>query len=129
MSDTKINTWTDEIRAPFNETGESGGDFWYVLSTLEHEKPMSFTYFLSKISNGYGCTIHEGLGFSLENDWDDPSEFDDVSFFAGEKEISLMPTRTFVNLLAIACNQYVAFFPNEQTTVMQLLGRIRDRYA
>lgn len=90
---------------------------------------MSFVFFLGRVAEGFGCTVHEGLGFSLENDWDDPSAFDGVAFFVGGHESSVMPTGVFVQLLAVACEHYVDSTADDAATVLQLLDRIRSRYT
>ena len=64
-----------------------GRDLYDIIySTLSNDK-MSYISFVKMASEGSGFFPSEGTGYSLDEDWDDPSEFVEVIFFLGEYEI------------------------------------------
>lgn len=121
--------WTDSLRDVLEESSAAGGDFWYVLQRLEAERPFGWVHLLEQAAQGHGCTIHEGLSFSLERDWDNPEEFDGVSFFFGDRLSSVMSMDEFVRLLHLASTAYVRAFPQHRDSVLAALQRVNLRYA
>lgn len=121
--------WTDNLRGNFKKFGAEGEDLLYLLTRLEKEQSMSLIYMLGQASKGLGVNIHEGLGYVLENNYEDPNDFEGVTFLFGDHESEVMKMDVFLCLLNDACASYIDLNPKEADTVIRLLGLIRERYS
>ncbi len=129
MTDTKAIDWLANLKVTFVERGLAGEDFYYVIKTMVGEGRISFLEMLSSAAQGHGSRVHEGLEFILEEDLDDPDDFDGAIFVIGEYESSILPIIDFVYLIELACRNYAAEFPDDESRVVANLHRIKSRYA
>ncbi|WP_156183768.1 hypothetical protein [Chromobacterium sp. LK1] len=121
--------WICEIREYLDGFGTGGEDLYHVLSSVLLEDKMNYLQFLARASEGHGCHVHEGLGYSLDQDWDFPEDFDEVAFFVGYFESSTLKVSEF--LLAISCisKAYVERHVEDKQAVERYIGKIRSRYS
>jgi len=120
--------WLQFAKDEFGAKNIGGGDFYYLLQTMLSEKRMSFPQLLSGAARGMGCTVHEGLSYSLDQDWDDPSSFNEVVFFVGDVESSTLNVADYLELIEIASNAYLSFFPDDAEEVRRNFEKIVSRY-
>ncbi|WYX52477.1 hypothetical protein WJ977_09755 [Achromobacter xylosoxidans] len=73
--------------------------------------------------------MSEGFSYSLDQNWDDPESFNEVSFFLGEMETSSISVSDYVSLMKIAADIYSAFFPDEGNGVLRSAERLEERYS
>ncbi len=128
MSDG-ANLWLALIKEPFCEMGQGGQDFFYLLEQMIGENKMTFPHLLSNATHGNGCTVHEGLSYSLDQDWDDPRAFDEVVFFIGDMESASLSVMEYLNLIDIACEKYTDIFAEDREHVLDMRKRISVRYS
>ncbi|WP_179280638.1 hypothetical protein [Bordetella genomosp. 1] len=72
--------------------------------------------------------MSEGFFYSLDQDWDDPKDFNEVSFFLGEMETSSISVFDYVSLMKIAARVYATFFPGEASGVLKSAEKLEERY-
>lgn len=58
-----------------------GRDLYDIIYTTLSENKMDYTAFLKMASEGYGFSPSEGFSYALDQDWDIPEEFNEVTFF------------------------------------------------
>ncbi len=92
-------------------------------------KRTNFPAFINEASKGVGFSVGEGHFYSLDQDWDDPEEFNEVSFFLGEVETSSIPVLDYVFLMKIAADVYSDFFPEERDSVLSSAKKLEERYS
>ncbi|CAB3912415.1 hypothetical protein LMG26788_04866 [Achromobacter pulmonis] len=92
-------------------------------------KKIDFPAFIYDASRGFGFTVSEGFSYSLDQNWDDPENFNEVSFFVGEMETSSIPVPDYVSLMKNAADIYSAFFPDEGDSVLRSAERLKERYS
>ena len=80
-------------------------------------------------SEGSGFFPSEGTGYSLDKDWDDPSEFVEVIFFLGEYESATITPQHFIKLMQVISDSYVEAYPKDKATVEHYMSRLRERYS
>ena len=118
----------DAVIATFDSNGAGGRDMFYLLRTLLTEGKMRFPQFISDAAKGHGCTVHEGLSYSLDRDWDSPENFDEVKFFVGDLESSALKIDDFIFLLQTACTAYLAKNPGDHDFVTGNMMHLIKRY-
>uniref|UniRef100_UPI000DA6703B hypothetical protein n=1 Tax=Pseudomonas huaxiensis TaxID=2213017 RepID=UPI000DA6703B len=89
----------------------------------------NFSAFIYDASRGVGFSVSEGFFYSLDQDWDDPGDFSEVSFFLGEVETSSIAVPDYVSLMKIAADVYSAFFPDDGGDVLRSAERLEERYS
>lgn len=129
MNDITATEWLARLETSFDEMGFAGKDFFYLIKTMLIEGRISFIEMLSSASQGIGTRVHEGLEFILEEDLDDPDEFDGVVFIIGERESSVLPIAEYVYLIELLCRAYLLDFASDGSRVLENLNRIRSRYV
>lgn len=100
-------------------------DLHFLLETMYVKKVMSFVSFLSEASDGTGITVSEGHSYSLDQDWDDPDDFDEVSFFHGEMESSSISPEKFIQSLEHIASNYIESEPTHKDIVYEKLNLIK----
>lgn len=120
--------WLLTIKENFDEKGAGGSDFYYLLQTMLNEKKFTFPRLVFDASNGIGCTVHEGLSYALDQDWDHPDDFNEVNFFIGEIESSKLSVDEYIYLMKIASEAYLSFFSIDTESVKRNLERLIFRY-
>ncbi|ASA58219.1 hypothetical protein [Vibrio gazogenes] len=106
-----------------------GRDLYDILYATLSEDKMDYKSFLKMASEGYGYSPAEGFSYTLDQDWDIPEEFDEVTFFLGEYEtISISPNH-FVQLMHYIVDFYIKSYPNDRVFVEQYMAQLRRRYA
>lgn len=120
--------WLVVVEENFDAKGSGGSDFHYLLTTMLREENISFPQLVCDAALGNGCTVHEGLSYSLDQDWDYPDHFDEVCFFVGEIESSSLTIDDYVDLVKIACDSYCRHFSVNAEAVKRNLQRLIHRY-
>ena len=129
MTNENETNWLKSVKDKFIAEGPGGGDFLYLLEIILSEGNANFIQILNQAANGHGCIAHEGLSYSLDQDWDDPSLFDEVTFFVGDNESSTLSINKYLSLIDVACQAYISLFPNEKEIVSENFNRISHRYS
>ncbi|MEX0447421.1 hypothetical protein [Xenorhabdus sp. SGI246] len=106
-----------------------GRDLYEVLYESLYNSKISFTNFLLNASNGYGFSPSEGFGYSLDQNWDVPEDFDGVTFFLGDFESSEITPNQFVILMQYVSDAYIKAFPDSKDTVERHMKALTERYA
>lgn len=122
-------TWLKKLESELNCCGVSYGDFFHLLSSAIVERKINFIGFLSDASRGFGFNVREGLFYLLDQDLDEPSEFNEVSFFIGDVESSSIPVPEFVRAMEVAVLTYVKEFNDEKDTALDCLSKLELRYS
>ncbi|MDM5182174.1 hypothetical protein PO883_33940 [Massilia sp. DJPM01] len=120
--------WLVTVKAAFDEKGAGGGDFYYLLNTMLNEGKMAFPQLVLDASGGIGCNVHEGLSYSLDQDWDDSDFFGEVVFFVGEMESSKLSVGEYIHLIKVASDAYCSHFPIDSEAVARNVARLISRY-
>jgi hypothetical protein len=123
------DTWLQPICSVFKKKGPGGEDFLYLLDTMLQEKNIPFMKFLENASNGVGCTVHEGLYYSLDQNWEDPALFDEVTFFVGSYESYSLSIPDYLELLKITTDTYISNVPADANLALMYLAATEERYA
>ena len=119
--------WLNKIEKEIEE--QSGDDLYYLIETMYKEQKMNFLQFIYDASRGFGCIIHEGLEYVLDQDLDESKEFDGVSFLVGDYESSTISPQKFVDLMQIISNSYIEAHPNEKDSIEFYMNKLRERYS
>lgn len=62
--------------------------------------------------------------YSLDQDWDVPEDFNEVSFFLDEVQTSSIPVPYYVSLMKVAADVYSVFFPDDRGSVLRSAERL-----
>ena len=119
--------WLNKIEKEIED--QSGDDLYYLIETMYKEQKMNFLQFIYDALRGVGCIVHEGLEYVLDQDLDDPKEFDEVTFLVGDYESSKIPPQKFVELMQIISDSYIEAHPNEKDSVEFYMNKLRERYS
>ncbi|MBC3384613.1 hypothetical protein HU715_026040 [Pseudomonas sp. SWRI12] len=122
-------TWLESLKESFASTGLDYEDLYELIEASIVRGRSNFPAFIYDASRGVGFSVSEGFFYSLDQDWDDPDAFSEVSFFLGEVETSSIPVPDYVSLMKIAADVYSAFFPDEGDGVLRSAERLEDRYS
>lgn len=106
-----------------------GEDLYCLLEVMYKEKKISFQKFIYDASRGIGCIVSEGLEYVLDQDLDDPKEFDEVSFILGDYESSTLSPQKFVELMQVISDSYIDEHPNDKVSIEQSMARLKRRYV
>lgn len=121
--------WLESLKESFASTGLDYEDLYGLIEASVTRGRTNFPAFIYDASQGVGFSVSEGFFYSLDQDWDDSEDFNEVSFFLGEVETSSVPVLDYVFLMKIAANIYSAFFPEERDSVLGSAKRLEERYS
>ncbi|NHZ36760.1 hypothetical protein [Massilia rubra] len=121
-------TWLIMAKEQFDAQGLGGADFYYLIETMLDSGKMSFPQLVVDAANGHGCTVREGLGYVLDQDWEPSTLFDEVSFFIGEMEGPGLSIGEFVALVQVASEAYCASFPTDADALKRNVEKLIHRY-
>ncbi|QJQ19471.1 hypothetical protein HG549_05795 [Pseudomonas sp. SK] len=121
--------WLEKLKKSFASTGLDYEDLYELIEASIERGRTNFPAFIYEASKGFGFSVGEGYFYSLDQDWDDPEEFNEVSFFLGEVETSSVSVFDYVFLMKIAADVYSAFFPEERDSVLNSAKRLEERYS
>ncbi|MFK3790325.1 hypothetical protein ACI2KO_08700 [Pseudomonas piscis] len=121
--------WLEKLKNSFASTGLNYEDLYEVIKSSVDRGRINFPAFIYEASKGFGFSVAEGYFYSLDQDWDDPEEFNEVSFFLGEAETSSMPVAEYVFLMKIAADVYSSFFPEQRDSVLRSANKLEERYS
>lgn len=108
--------------------GNGGGDLYCLLEIMYIEKKLNFRQFIFDASRGFGCVVSEGLEYVLDNDIDDPNEFDSVTFIIGDHESSTLHPQKFVELMQVVSDSYIREYPRDKEFINQSMNMLKKRY-
>ncbi|WP_373824662.1 hypothetical protein [Achromobacter insuavis] len=120
--------WLEGLKESFASTGLNYEDLYELIKASIARGRTSFPALIYDASKGVGCSVSEGFFYSLDQDWDDPKDFNEVSFFLGEMETSSISVPDYVFLMKIAASVYSSFFPSEGIGVLKSAERLEERY-
>lgn len=119
--------WLINIKKELYEN--NGRDLYdIILETLEKNK-MTYSTFLSMACEGRGFSPSEGNGYALDQDWDIPNEFDEVSFMFGDYESSTLSPQKFTELMQIITDSYTTEYPEHKETIERSMMKLKERYT
>lgn len=121
--------WLGKLKERFSATGLEYEDLYELISASIVRGRTNFPAFIYEASKGFGFSVGEGYFYSLDQDWDDPEAFDEVSFFLGEVETSSISVFDYVALMKIAADVYSSDFPEEKGSVQSSAKRLEGRYS
>lgn len=120
--------WLERLKESFASTGLNYEDLYELIKASIERGRTSFPALIHDASKGVGFSVSEGFFYSLDQDWDDPKDFNEVSFFLGEMETSSISVFDYVSLMKIAANVYSASFPGEASGVLESAEKLEERY-
>ncbi|MED5526277.1 MAG: hypothetical protein VX447_16200 [Pseudomonadota bacterium] len=123
----KMN-WLNDLENSFDRSGIAYGDLFYVLEAAMTADVIKFPDIIKDASNGIGVYAREGLSYSLDQDWDEPQNFDKVICFIGDIESSSLSIDSYIALMETAVNVYLSNFPDGKKRVMNSLARLKNKY-
>lgn len=121
--------WLESLKESFALTGLDYEDLYELIAASMARGRTNFPAFISDASRGIGFSVSEGFFYSLDQDWDDPESFSEVSFFLGEVETSSIPVPDYVSLMKVAADVYSNFFPDDGGSVLRSVERLEERYS
>ncbi|AKH62708.1 MULTISPECIES: hypothetical protein [Photorhabdus] len=107
---------------------DHGRDLYDVIYATLSEDKMSYKLFLKMASEGHGFSPSEGFSYALDQDWDIPEEFNEVTFFLGEYESLSISPNHFVQLMQYITDAYIQAYPNDKASVELYMEQLRERY-
>jgi hypothetical protein len=120
--------WLKCLKESFASTGLDYEDLYDLIEASITRKKTNFPAFIYDASRGVGFSVSEGFFYSLDQDWDDPENFNEVNFFLGEVETSSIPVPDYVSLMKIAADVYADFFPDDRGSVLRSAEKLEERY-
>ncbi|MFR0688901.1 hypothetical protein ACLUTX_05875 [Enterobacterales bacterium AE_CKDN230030158-1A_HGKHYDSX7] len=122
-------SWLEKLKESFSSTGLDYEELYGLIEASIARGRTNFPAFIYEASKGFGGSVGEGYFYSLDQDWDNPEEFDEVSFFLGEMEVSSISVADYVSLMKISADVYSAFFPEDKSSVLNSARRLEERYS
>jgi hypothetical protein len=119
--------WLKNIEKAMIEN--DGADLYCLIKLMYKEHKMNFLQFIYDASRGIGAVISEGVEYILDQDLDDPKEFDEVSFLVGDYESSTLSPPKFVELMQIISNSYIEAHPKDKDSIEFYMNKLRERYS
>ncbi|MEQ5288558.1 hypothetical protein [Providencia huaxiensis] len=107
---------------------DGAGDLYCLLEVMYKEQKMNFQQFIYDASRGIGCVVSEGLEYVLDQDLDDPSEFDGACFILGDYESSTLSPQKFVELMQVITDSYITEYPENKDTIERSMAKLKERY-
>lgn len=121
--------WLESLKESFASTGLDYEDLYELIEASMARRRTNFPALIYEASRGFGFSVSEGFFYSLDQDWDNPEDFNEVSFFLGEVENSSIPVPDYVSLMKVAANVYSAFFLDDGGSVLRSAERLEERYS
>ncbi|MDH2912034.1 hypothetical protein N7V53_05735 [Kosakonia sp. HypNH10] len=118
--------WLEATKKYFYQN--EGRDLYDIVYLVLSLNKMSYIAFLKRASEGYGCSPSEGCGYALDQDWDIPEDFNEVSFMFGDYESSAISPQKFVELMSFLSRSYIKEYQDDEGLVMIYLTRLHERY-
>ncbi|RON30072.1 MULTISPECIES: hypothetical protein [Pseudomonas] len=122
-------TWLKKVREVFGSSGLEYEDLYGLMEAAIIREKTNFPAFLYEASRGFGFCVGEGYFYCLDQDWDEPKEFDEVSFFLGEVETSSISVSDYISLMGMAADVYSNYAPDEKKGVLSSVERLKERYV
>lgn len=119
-------SWLEKVKDYLDQ--HDGRDLYDIVYSALSLNKMSYIEFLKEASEGYGCSPSEGCGYALDQDWDIPEEFDEVSFMFGDHESSTLSPHKFVALMQVMSDIYINEYPNEKESIEKYMTKLNRRY-
>lgn len=107
----------------------NGRDLYDIIYTTLSNDKMNYKSFLHLASEGHGFFPAEGFGYALDQDWDIPEDFNEVTFFLGEFETLSISPNYFVQLIQYITDAYINAYPNDKILVEQYMFKLKERYC
>lgn len=126
MNINKLN-WLISIKKDLYKN--DGRDLYDIIFETLKSNKMTYPAFLSRASKGHGFSPSEGNGYVLDQDWDIPDEFDEVSFMFGDYDSSALKPQRFVELMQMITNSYINEYPEDKKIVEHSMARLQERYS
>lgn len=123
------DVWLKALKERFLISGLESRDFYDLLNEAIVRNRTTFSAFIYDASRGEGVSVGEGYYYALDQEWDDPETFYEVSFYLGEMESSSISVADFVALMDIAADVYARNFPEEKDRVQGSVKRLKERYS
>lgn len=120
--------WLERLKESFASTGMNYEDLYELIKASIARGRTSFPALIHDASKGVGFSVSEGFFYCLDQDWDDPKDFNEVSFFLGDMETSSISVFDYVFLMKIAARVYATFFPDEASGVLKSAEKLEERY-
>ncbi len=105
-----------------------GRDLYDIVYLVLSLNKMSYIAFLKRASEGYGCSPSEGCGYSLDQNWDVPEDFNEVSFMFGDYESSAISPQKFVDLISFLSRSYIKEYQDDEGLVIIYITKLQERY-
>ncbi|AST68110.1 hypothetical protein BFG07_05145 [Kosakonia cowanii] len=123
---TQNLTWLEKIKGYFYQN--DGRDLYDIVYLVLSLNKMSYIAFLKSASEGYGCSPSEGCGYALDQNWDIPEEFNEVSFMFGDHESSTLSPKKFVELMQLLSDSYINEYPSDEESIRKFTTKLKERY-
>jgi hypothetical protein len=121
--------WLESLKESFVSTGLDYEDLYELIEASMARGRINFPALIYNASRGFGFSVSEGFFYSLDQDWDVPEDFNEVSFFLGEVGTSSIPVPDYVFLMKVAADVYSAFFPDDRGSILRSAERLEERYS
>lgn len=118
--------WLEATKNYFYQN--DGRDLYDIVYLVLSLNKMSYIAFLKRASEGYGCSPSEGCGYALDQDWDIPEDFNEVSFMFGDYESSAIPPQEFVELIHFLSRSYTKEYQDDEGLVNIYIIKLQERY-
>ncbi|MHA4979337.1 hypothetical protein ACX0K2_22885, partial [Pseudomonas extremorientalis] len=116
--------WLESLKESFVSTGLDYEDLYELIEASMARGRINFPALIYNASRGFGFSVSEGFFYSLDQDWDVPEDFNEVSFFLGEVGTSSIPVPDYVFLMKVAADVYSAFFPDDRGSILRSAERL-----
>lgn len=118
--------WLEATKNYFYQN--DGRDLYDIVYLVLSLNKMSYIAFLKRASEGYGCSPSEGCGYALDQNWDIPEDFNEVSFMFGDYESSAISPQKFVELMSFLSRSYVKEYQDDEGLVNIYITKLQERY-
>jgi hypothetical protein len=119
--------WLEKTKKILVDNG--GAELYCLLEVMYKEQKMNFLQFIYDASRGIGAVISEGVEYILDQDLDNPEEFDGVTFVFGDCEGFPMPVQKFISMMQIVSDAYVEAHPKDKDSIEFYMNKLRERYS
>lgn len=118
--------WLETTKNYFYQN--NGRDLYDIVYLVLSLNKMSYIAFLKRASEGYGCSPSEGCGYALDQNWDIPEDFNEVSFMFGDYESSAISPQKFVELIHFLSQSYTKVYQGDEGLVNFYITKLQERY-
>ncbi|MBC9131788.1 hypothetical protein JMI89_11685 [Frischella sp. Ac48] len=119
--------WLETTKKLLIDNG--GAELYCLLEVMCKEQKMNFLQLIYDASKGIGANVSEGVEYILDQDLDNPEEFDGVTFVFGDCEGYPMPLHQFITLMQIVSDAYINAHPSEKDSIEFYMNKLRERYS